>query len=326
MSSLAKKQFVEDLVKHLAERQDALTINGIRDAVTKCLDSYDLTAITGDAPTFDLLSAYIQAKSVEGKTKGTLVRYEYIIKRFLKYVKVPEASVTIHHIRDYFSAQKERGISDRTLNGERSVYSAYFAWLTKERLISYNPCDNLNPISHTKKVRKPFSDTDIEKMKESCTTARNKAIITFLLSTGCRVNEVCSLNRSAVSLDTKECTVLGKGNKERIVYLNDVAAMLLSRYFESRTDNDDCLFLGRNGKRIKPGGIRAMLKTLEKKSGVENVHPHRFRRTLATNLIKRGMPIQEVARILGHEKIDTTMQYVYIENSSVKSSYRKYAA
>lgn len=320
MSVISKKLLLEDITKAL--QSAPLTIDSVRETVARCLECYDVEQVAQEAQTFDYLAAYLQAKSIEGRSKGTLTRYEYIIKRLLAHAKVPESSITIYHIRAYFAAQKARGISDHTLEGERSVFSAYFGWLWKEKLIQSDPCANLGAIKHVKKVRKPFTDVEIEKLKECCTCIRDKALIAFLLSTGCRINEVCTLDRSAVSLISKECTVLGKGNKERKVYINDVAAMLLHRYLSERTDDDPALFYGRGG-RIHPGGVRAMLKKLEAISGVDNVHPHRFRRTLATNLIHRGMAIQEVAHILGHDKIDTTMEYVYIEDSNVQSAYRR---
>ena len=154
---------------------------------------------------------------------------------------------------------------------------------------------------------------------------RDKAIVCLLLSTGCRISELCALNRGDVDFQNKQCAVLGKGNKERTVYLDSVASMILKRYLKSRTDFSQALFVGKGTERLTPGGVRFMMKTLEEDSGVENVHPHRFRRTLATNLLNRGMPIQEVAKILGHEKLDTTMMYAFVDEQNVKASYCKYS-
>jgi site-specific recombinase XerD len=149
-------------------------------------------------------------------------------------------------------------------------------------------------------------------------------MISFLLSTGCRISEVCGLNRESVDLKNLECTVLGKGDKERTVFFDDVTAMLLNRYFSERKDNSPALFAGKGTDRMTPGGVRAKLKTIAQRAHVENVHPHRFRRTLATTLIDRGMDIQEVAALLGHEKLDTTLKYVYINKVNVKNAYKKY--
>jgi site-specific recombinase XerD len=171
----------------------------------------------------------------------------------------------------------------------------------------------------------PFSQTDIELIKENAKTIRDKAIVCFLLSTGARINEVCSLNRGDIDFQSMEATVLGKGNKERTVYLDTVTAMLLKRYFDSRTDTCPALFAGKRNERLTPDGVRRMLKVIEKNSGVENVHPHRFRRTLATRLIDHGMTITEVAAILGHESLNVTSRYVYVEKQNVKNNYNRYA-
>ena len=205
------------------------------------------------------------------------------------------------------------------------MFNSFFGWIHREGLIPTNPCANLNPIKCKKEERKPFSDIDIERLKEACTNVRDKAIITFLLATGCRISEVCALNIEDIDFQNQECVVLGKGNKERTVYLDNIATMQLDKYLSCRFDRDKALFIGKNTIRMHPGGIRKRLHELGDKAGVTNVHPHRFRRTLATNLIDRGMAIQEVAKILGHEKIDTTMKYVYTNQVNVKNAYRKFA-
>lgn len=186
-----------------------------------------------------------------------------------------------------------------------------------------NSIANFAPIKCEKKVKLPFSDADIELMKEQAECDRDKAIICFLLSTGCIISEVCSLNKTDINFEQKEVIVLGKGNKRRKVYFDEYTSLLLRRYINSRNDNYRALFVGKGTDRITPHGVRFMLKKLETISGVKNIHPHRFRRTLATNLINRGMAIQEVAKILGHERIDATMEYVYISDENLKNSYNQ---
>lgn len=169
-------------------------------------------------------------------------------------------------------------------------------------------------------------DVDLELLKTHCKRTRDKAIILFLLSTGCRISEVTQLNRTDVDFDNLVCKVLGKGNKERMVYIDAVTAMILNEYLQSRKDDSPALFVGKGSPRLSQGGIRLVLKNIQKDAQIKTtVHPHRFRRTLATNLIHRGMPIQEVARILGHEKLDTTMKYVCLNDSDIKFSYNKFA-
>lgn len=273
----------------------------------------------------ELLDAFLNTKQVEGKSPKTVAQYRYILNKVLKALPVPVPSVNVYHLRNYLTQRKSTGVSDRTLDGERSILCSFFGWLNREGLLPYNPAANLSTIKYRKKVRTPLSSTDIEKLKECCDSDRDKALIAFLLSSGCRISEVCQLNRDNIDFANARCTVIGKGNKERIVYLDSVAIMLLQRYLNSRTDAHEALFIGKGTSRMTPGGVRFRLNQIADRAGVEHVHPHRFRRTLATNLINRGMPIQEVAVVLGHDRIDTTMEYIYVSQENTQYSYHKYA-
>ena len=328
MSILDKQLFAKDLGEKLGDRFTPKEIETIVSEINLELSNYSIERQYTDAGQQDfedMLSLFINTKRLEGRSEKTLERYRYIIGKFRESDKTPVKDVTVFNIRRFLSKEKERGLSDRTLTGYRDVFSSFFGWLHREGLLEHNPCSNLMPIRCKKEIRKPYSDIDLEKLKEACETPRDKAIVSFLLSTGCRISEVCALNRSDIDFDNLECVVLGKGNKERTVYLSDIAAMQLKGYLASRTDDNEALFIGKGTTRMHPGGIRKRLKELAHKASVENVHPHRFRRTLATGLIDHGMPIQEVAFILGHDKIDTTMTYVYVDKQNVKNSYRKYA-
>lgn len=243
------------------------------------------------------------------------------MNRFFKYLSIPIDEINVYHVRKYIAYMKEQGSCDVTLEGYRAIIVSFFKWCFNEGLLQQNKIANFSAINYEKKVKLPFTDTDIELLKESIDNDRDKAIICFLLTTGCRISEVCQLNIKDIDFTNKEAIVLGKGNKRRKVYFDDYTCLLLNRYISSRTNTSIALFSGKGTERITPHGVRKMLKTLEEQSGVENVHPHRFRRTLATNLINRGMPIQEVAKILGHENIETTMKYVYISDENLKSSY-----
>lgn len=297
------------------------------DEIQGHLDEFDIVKLNTENGTDadDMINAYINAKAVEGRSEKTLVRYRYLIERFMKYVNLKTRDVTTSHIRDYFASEQNRGVSDSTLEGIRQVLSGYFGWLESERMILRNPMHNVGAIKCQKKVKEAFSDADIEKLKRNCKNLRDMAIVNFLLSTGCRISEVTSLNRKDIDFVNNECVVLGKGNKERTVYLNEVATLTLKEYLASRHDEEKALFIGLRKERIMPGGVRAMLKQLEEASGVENVHPHRFRRTLITNLLNRGMPIQEVAIVAGHDRMDTTMHYFSASKNRIKSSYNKFA-
>ena len=329
MSIASRTQLMRELsnvVGHYvnADRMDEI-MAAISEKIGKFSIEQDREQIESDSETEDMLKAFLSAKEVEGRSQKTLARYEYICKRALKKIGVPIRDISVFHLRKFLAEEKARGIADSTLDGTREVLSSLFGWLHKEGLIKMNPTGNLGTIKIQKKVRKPYSQTDIEKLKECCKTSRDKAIICLLLSTGCRVSEVCGLDRDDLDFLNKEVTVLGKGNKERTVFLDDVCIMCLTRYLNERKDNEPALFIGKRRERLEPGGVREMLRVLANKAGVENVHPHRFRRTLATNLIDHGMELQNVSQILGHERLDTTMKYIYTSKGDLKNQYRKYA-
>lgn len=328
MSIIDKQTFASELHERLRDKLTLKDIEAVTNELTKQMAYYDMERRKDNASQQDfddMLQLFVDTKRIEGRSEKTLDRYKYILGKFRERDKTPIRQITVFNIRQFMSYEKARGLSDRTLTGYRDVFSSFFGWVHREGLLPNNPCANLMPIKYRKEVRRPYSDVDIERLKEACKITRDKAIITFLLSTGCRISEVCNLNRSDIDFDNLECVVLGKGNKERTVYLNEIAAMQLKKYLGTRTDDGEALFVGKGTDRIQPHGVRIMLKRIEERSGVENVHPHRFRRTLATNLINHGMAIQEVASILGHDRIDTTMTYCYIDKQNVKNSYRKYA-
>ena len=322
----AKIDFIRRMEKELADKATIIDLTKIIDAMNNVLQGFEMRCIDiWSNEKDDLLDSYLSALTVECKSPKTIKRYRYIICRLMKFVNVPTRQVTVYHIRAYLQKERERGISDNTLEGIRQVFSAYFNWLQRESLIDRNPTANLGSIKVAKKDKKTYSEIDIEKLVRGAKSVRDRAIIHFLASTGCRISEMTELNRDSVNMKSLECVVHGKGNKERTVYLSQVAGMFLTEYLEGRNDNKDALFIGKGTDRFQPGGVRAMLKELAKNVEVEHVHPHKFRRTLATELSRHGMPIQEVANILGHEKIDTTMKYLVLNKEDIKSDYRKYA-
>ena len=327
MATQDKVLLMHKVEQTLKPRMFANLLEEAVDEIQGHLDEFDVTHVGDNEPeTDDLLDSYINAKKVGGRSEGTQTRYRYIIERFLKAVNVRTKDVTTEHIRQYFAKELARGISESTIDGVRQILSAYFSWLEHEKLICRNPVFNIESIKYQKKERLSLSYADTEVLKRHCQNVRDHAIVCFLLATGCRINEVTKLNKDDVDLNNGECIVLGKGNKERTVFLDDVAIMALREYLSQRKDDCEALFIGIRKKRLQPGGVRAMLKNLAGKAGVENVHPHRFRRTLVTRLLNRGMPIQEVAIIVGHEKVDTTMKYYAANKSRIKNSYRMYTA
>lgn len=327
MSTAAKQRLLNNINTRLYDVVTAAQRDKIMALISEEMIAFDMEEIIS-APakvSLDLMEEFINAKTIEGKASSTLSQYRYILNRFLSDVGTPVPQITVYHIRAYLMSERNRGVSDSSISGYRSVLCSFFGWLAKESLIPKNPMLNIGTIKTPKVVRLPYSDVEIERLKSACKSIRDKALICFMLATGCRVSEVCGVDRDAVSWPDMRCKVLGKGSKERIVYLDPVVIMYLKQYLSDRKDSSPALFASRNGERMTPAGIQVMLRRLGEGTGIENVHPHRFRRTLATNLINRGMPIQEVAHVLGHEKIDTTMDYIYIENNRVQAAYRRYS-
>lgn len=328
MSMADKQMFLKDFEARIGSVLTVVQTADVMRMVSEQLDGYTLEAVSTEEGIYDsedLLRVYLEAKEIEGRSAKTIAMYRGVITRALQEIRAPIRKITVYHLRSYLMTLRKKGNKDSSVKSVREVLCAYFGWLHKEGLIEQNPCSNLSLVKCAKVVRLPYSDVEIEKIKEACSSQRDKAIVCFLLSTGCRISEMCALNREDIDLVNAECIVHGKGNKERKVYINPVALMNLRTYMDTRKDLYPALFTGKGTERITPDGVRFMLKGIEERSGVENVHPHRFRRTLATNLINRGMPIQEVAAVLGHDKLDTTMKYVYIDGKSLKTAYLKYA-
>ena len=325
----AKVSFLGQIELKLADKLTTTDMSKCLGIIGDVLENFDMRECHGwgnESDTDDLLDSFVSSMNVQGRSQKTIDRYVYIIKQFMDFAGVPTRKINVYHIRNWIANGKQRGLMDSTLEGLRQILSSYFGWLHREGLIEKNPVANVGVIKVAKKQKQIYSEIDLEKLYQNCDNLRDKAIIHFLASTGCRVSEMTSLDRNTVNLNSLECVVHGKGNKERVVYLDQVTGMFLKEYLQTRKDDSEALFVGKNSsERIQPNGIRAMLKTLSKKAGVEHCHPHKFRRTLATELTRHGMPVQEVANLLGHDKLDTTMQYVMLNKDDIKSSYRRYA-
>lgn len=322
----AKVSFMNQLEERLAGALTVEQMMTMKQAAAEILDRFVMEEINmEETKEDDLLECYLSAMRVQCRSQKTIERYEYVIRKMMEYLKVPTRSVTVYHLRNYLAREQQRGVKDSTLEGTRQVFSAYFNWLQRESLISKNPTANLGAVKVAKKEKKRYTEIELARLNQCCQNRRDLAILNFLSSTGCRISEMTNLNRDDIDLERLECVVHGKGNKERTVYLSEVAGLMIKEYLDTREDDIEALFIGQRRERLQPGGVRMMLNELAARAGVEHVHPHKFRRTLATELTRRGMPIQEVARILGHEKIDTTMRYIAMNKEQVKADYRRYA-
>lgn len=327
-----REMIIRSVVAALQERVPDEIIATVQDVLVLELNQYEVqercTAVTVSENSAEgLLKRFVATKRIEGIADSTLKRYADENLKLIRFLQRPLYEVTTYDLRFYLSYRRQQGrVSNRTLDGMRRCFSSFFSWLSAEGLIGRNPCAALAQIKYRKQVKKPYSATDMEKLRKACESIRDLALLDFLYCTGCRVSEVSHLDIVDIDFERRECVVLGKGNKERTVYLSEVAAMHLQEYLNTRNDCSDALFVGKGSRRLTKSGIEARLKQIGRAAGVENVHPHRYRRTLATNLLDRGMNIQDVAQILGHADLKTTQVYCFISQVNVKAAYRKYAA
>ena len=272
------------------------------------------------------LEDYLIAKALEGKSPSTVARYRYELSRLLSYVNKAVVNITNTDISGYMRAYKRiRNICNQTLKNVRAVYSSFFVWLRDQDRIRKNPMSLVEQIKVEQKLKKPYSDTERELMLRNCKTIRDKAIMEFLYSTAVRVSELTALNQEDIRFSSKYLTVFGKGAKVRITYLNERSHMYLKEYLESRTDDNPALFVSERKpyKRLSKNGLEDLIHRTGQRVDV-HAYPHRFRRTAATNALNRGMPVQEVAQLLGHAKLETTMLYCTVERESVQYHHRKY--
>lgn len=269
--------------KVMVEIQDIVSVdvyNKVQDVLSIELNKYEVTERCTDVAVVDdtgekMLKTFAVVKSLEGLSDNTIKRYFRENKLLLDYLNMPLEDITTNDIRVYIASRRKENVSNRTLDGMRRCYATFFDWLHKEDVIPKNPCAGLKQIKFKKEIKKPFTAVELEKIKMACSNSRDTALVHFLYSTGCRVTEVSKLDVSDINFETQECTVLGKGNKERTVYISDVSMMYLKEYLSVRKDSSAALFSGKGTERLGKSGIEAILKRLEKKSGVPNVHPIR---------------------------------------------------
>lgn len=327
-----RENIIQKVISTLENRATDEVISIVQDILIMELNRYEVQERCTEVAVLDntpekMLKKYIATKRIEGVAESTLKRYADQNLKLLNFVKKPLEDITAYDIRFYLSYKREsKKVCNNTLDGIRRCFNGFFGWLAAEGMIRKNPCAVVSQIKCKKQIRLPYSAVEMEKMRKSCRTLRDLALVDFLYSTGCRVSEVARMDISDIDFERLECKVLGKGNKERIVYLTPVAAMNLQEYLEKRKGNSESLFEGWEGKRISKNGIEALIKRIGKNAGVEKAHPHRFRRTLATNLMDRGMNIQDVAMILGHSDLKTTQIYCYVNRNNVRTAFVKYAA
>lgn len=272
------------------------------------------------------LNMFLARKKSEGKTDNTINQYNLYLGMMLQWLNKEIKNITEDDLIYYLAIYKKtRGVSNGYLDHIRLVFSSFFGWMNAKGHIPKNPAKGMEPIKSVKKIKKPFTDEELEIMRRACEKERDLAIIEVLYSTGIRVSELTSLNRNDVDFLGKEIIVFGKGQKERATYLNATAYVHLKKYLSERTDSNAALFVSQKYPydRLSVAGVEKVIKDIGNRMGIEKAHPHRFRRTMATNILKRGMPIEEVKELLGHTKLDTTMIYCTVSKANVKLSHQK---
>lgn len=275
----------------------------------------------------ELLSAFVNAKRIEGCSEKTLKYYQSTINRMLSGTDKHITHITTDDLREYLAEYHgENNCSKANIDNIRRILSSFFAWLEDEDYILKSPVRRIHKIKTAKTVKETYTDEALERMRDNCGNLRDLAIIDMLASTGMRVGELVGLNIADVDFENRECVVFGKGSKERPVYFDARTKIHLRNYLESRTDENPALFVSllKPNERLKISGVEIRLRELGHRLGITKVHPHKFRRTLATRAIDKGMPIEQVQKLLGHSKIDTTMQYAMVDQNNVKISHRKY--
>ncbi len=274
-----------------------------------------------------LLNSFISAKKIEGCSDKTLAYYRNTIERLLVTLSVAICHITTAEIRTYLSNYQEKHKSSKvTIDNMRRIFSSFFAWLEDEDYIAKSPVRRIHKIKTDSLVKEVLTDEQLEQLRDSCTNKRDLAIIDILSSTGIRVGELVKLSREDIDFHERQCVVFGKGNKERVVYFNARTKLHLQQYLNERTDDNPALFVSLHSPhtRLTISGVEVRIRKLGQNLSMPKVHPHKFRRTLATMAIDKGMPIEQVQRLLGHVRIDTTLHYAIVNQNNVKLAHKKY--
>ena len=321
--------FINEVLKQLEGKVDEKQLKTIERTLYRCLKNKEIREKKVVLPkdNNEALDFFIAAKKIEGCSIKSLNYYYTTLIKMLDKVNVIYFSITTEDIRTYLSDYQENsGVSKATIDNMRRIISSFFSWLENEDYIMKSPARRIRKVRVGKIVKEIYTEENIELMRQNCKNARDLAIIDMLYSTGMRVGELVRLNISDIDFENKECVVLGKGNKQRKVYFDAKTKIHLQQYLNSRKDTDPALFVSQlyPYNRLKISGVEIALRKIGEKLHISKVHPHKFRRTLATKAIDKGMPIEQVQHLLGHTKIDTTLGYAMVDDENVKISHKKF--
>ena len=322
---------MEDAIKYiLVDMDEYLTANQSQKLQRVLISRLtDQTKSVNSVSNSNYLAMFLNAKKIEGCSERTLAYYKTTVEKLLDGITDPIRKVTTDDIREYLASyQGLNDCSKTTIDNIRRNISSFFTWLEEEDYIIKSPMRRIHKIKTTKTVKEVISDEEIERMRDKCKNLRDLAIIDLLYSTGMRIGELVRLNIDDIDFEERECIVFGKGDKERRVYFDAKTKIHLMGYINSRSDDNPALFvtLDTPCDRLKISGVEIRLRRLGRELGINRVHPHKFRRTMATRAIDKGMPVEQVQKLLGHSQIDTTMRYAIVNQTNVKVAHRKFIA
>ena len=324
-----KQNLITDVIQGMLPYLNNVQSKRLQEVMQYSLTAYEVKENTNKEKNLeqDFVELFLSAKRIEGCSEKSLKYYKATIVAMLTTLEKDVKYIVTDDIRGYLIEYQEKNNSSKvTIDNIRRILSSFFSWLEDEDYILKSPVRRIHKVKTGTNIKETYSDEALELMRDNCTELRDLAMIDMLASTGMRVGEMVLLNRNDIDFNERECIVFGKGNKERVVYFDARTKLHLQNYLESRTDSTPALFVSLKApyNRLKIGGIEVRLREFGKQLGLKRVHPHKFRRTLATMAIDKGMPIEQLQQLLGHRKIDTTLQYAMVKQSNVKIAHRKY--
>lgn len=329
-----KNEIITEIEQSLLNYLDNAQMEVLHATLVRCLGNVDIvnlkqTSGISQYSNIELIDKFISAKEIEGCSKRTTKYYESTLLKMNSKLDKEITHMTTDDLRTYLTDyQKINNCSKASVDNIRRNLSSFFSWLEEENYILKSPMKRIHKIKTDKVIKETYSDETLELLRDNCNNLRDLAIIDILASTGMRVGELVKLNINDIDFENRECVVFGKGNKERPVYFDARTKIHLKNYLNSRTDGNPALFVSLDAPydRLKISGVEIRLRQLGRRLGIQKVHPHKFRRTVATKAIDKGMPIEQVQSLLGHSQIDTTMHYAMVNQNNVKESHRKYVA
>ena len=324
-----KQKIMEDIVQQMLPYLDNAQLHKLQEVLEHSLFEYEIAGrtIETEDDSQELIDSFVYAKRIEGCSEKTLKYYRTTIEAMTEAIDKGVRHMQTDDLRAYLTGyQEQHGSSRVTIDNIRRILSSFFSWLEDEDHILKSPVRRIHKVKTATNIKETYTDEELEKMRDNCGELRDLAIVDMLASTGMRIGEMVLLNKADINFNERECVVFGKGDKERVVYFDARTKIHLQNYIDSRTDDEPALFvtLREPHTRITIGGIESRLRKFGKSLKIEKVHPHKFRRTLATMAIDKGMPIDQLQQLLGHKRIDTTLQYAMVKQSNVKQAHRKF--